>query len=375
MAQSGMFVDGLTYAAISRNLAQGIGTFWAPSYTTTLYPQFFDHPPLGFGLQVVAFAIFGDHLLVERAYSLAMGGVTAMLMMAIWRKHGWGAGARLAARSVLVAPGGRDLVDRQQHAREHPGGLHDAGGVRVRPRVAHGDPDIAVGVARRVVDRRRRPYEGPRGPVSARSTAGACSGDATPGARCLASRVGHVCELRPRLGGRGDGGDREERALDVLAAAGCRIPRRSPGTRAGGSVGARARAFRRSRLADGWSGCARARVVPYEAPNPWSWSRPARLDVVLLRNSARRLGSDCDQPENHGCLPGALHPVLCPCIRQPDAHTAGTSPPRPGVDAVACRRCAWRGAAGRLPRHAPCLGSARAARRRGGLPSIGLWRP
>lgn len=46
-----MFVDGVTYAAIARNLAQGNGSFWSPFYTATLYPQFFEHPPLGFALQ------------------------------------------------------------------------------------------------------------------------------------------------------------------------------------------------------------------------------------------------------------------------------------------------------------------------------------
>jgi 4-amino-4-deoxy-L-arabinose transferase-like glycosyltransferase len=85
MAQTGMFVDGVVYASVARNLASGIGTFWAPSYTTTLYPEFFEHPPLVFGLQGAAFAVFGDHIAVERAYSLAIGCLTAVLMMLIWR--------------------------------------------------------------------------------------------------------------------------------------------------------------------------------------------------------------------------------------------------------------------------------------------------
>ena len=33
----GMFVDGVTYASIARNLAEGHGSFWSPSYTATLY--------------------------------------------------------------------------------------------------------------------------------------------------------------------------------------------------------------------------------------------------------------------------------------------------------------------------------------------------
>ena len=85
MAQSGMFLDGLTYASISRNLAQGIGSFWVPSYTSTLYPQFYEHPPLGFALQALGFRFFGDYLFVERAYSFLAGALIGFLIIEIWR--------------------------------------------------------------------------------------------------------------------------------------------------------------------------------------------------------------------------------------------------------------------------------------------------
>lgn len=92
--QPGMFSDGLLYACISRNLAQGIGSFWIPSYTSTDYPVFLEHPPLAFGLQAAAF-FFGDHLFVERGYALVMGAGTGLLVMMIWRStvggksHDW----------------------------------------------------------------------------------------------------------------------------------------------------------------------------------------------------------------------------------------------------------------------------------------------
>lgn len=85
-AQPGMFVDGVTYASIARNLAAGVGSFWAPSYTATVYPVFREHPPLGFALEAAAFAAFGDHLAVERACSILFGAATALLMMRLWRK-------------------------------------------------------------------------------------------------------------------------------------------------------------------------------------------------------------------------------------------------------------------------------------------------
>jgi len=86
LAHRGMFVDGVTYASIARNLAEGRGSFWSPSYTATLYPQFHEHPPLGFWLQSLWFRVFGDHLFVERLYAVAVALGTAGLIAAIWRR-------------------------------------------------------------------------------------------------------------------------------------------------------------------------------------------------------------------------------------------------------------------------------------------------
>jgi 4-amino-4-deoxy-L-arabinose transferase-like glycosyltransferase len=86
LAQRGMFVDGLTYASIARNLSEGRGSFWTPSYTATIYPQFHEHPPFGFWLQSVWFRVLGDHLWVERGYSLAAALGTALLIAWIWRR-------------------------------------------------------------------------------------------------------------------------------------------------------------------------------------------------------------------------------------------------------------------------------------------------
>jgi 4-amino-4-deoxy-L-arabinose transferase-like glycosyltransferase len=56
----GMFRDGLTYSSIARNMAEGVGAFWSPYYTATLYPQFYEHPPFAFWLQSLAFRVFGE---------------------------------------------------------------------------------------------------------------------------------------------------------------------------------------------------------------------------------------------------------------------------------------------------------------------------
>ena len=61
LISEGMFIDGVTYASISKNLANGLGDFWHLHYTQTLYNQFFEHPPLAFGMQASFFKLFGEN--------------------------------------------------------------------------------------------------------------------------------------------------------------------------------------------------------------------------------------------------------------------------------------------------------------------------
>ncbi len=82
----GMFVDGVTYAGISRNMAEGQGTLWNPHYTQTLYPEFRQHPPLALGMEALAFKALGDHWWVEKAYSVLMFLLSGLLIALIWRR-------------------------------------------------------------------------------------------------------------------------------------------------------------------------------------------------------------------------------------------------------------------------------------------------
>jgi 4-amino-4-deoxy-L-arabinose transferase-like glycosyltransferase len=86
MAQRGMFGDGLLYATIARNLSIGSGSFWAPRYTETAWAGFYEHPPLGLALQAAAFWLLGDHLIVERVFSLIVFGLHALVIATIWRR-------------------------------------------------------------------------------------------------------------------------------------------------------------------------------------------------------------------------------------------------------------------------------------------------
>ena len=82
----GMFFDGVTYASISRNMAEGQGTFWNPHYTQTLYPEFRQHPPLALGREALVFKAFGDHWWVEKAYSVLMFLLSGLFIALIWKR-------------------------------------------------------------------------------------------------------------------------------------------------------------------------------------------------------------------------------------------------------------------------------------------------
>jgi 4-amino-4-deoxy-L-arabinose transferase-like glycosyltransferase len=101
MFDRGMFLDGITYAALARNLAEGRGSLWHPHYTETVYPDFHEQPTLGIGLQAIAFRVFGDHLFVERLYSFVVAVLTFALMMWTWHASRHLAGDRIGS---WVAP-------------------------------------------------------------------------------------------------------------------------------------------------------------------------------------------------------------------------------------------------------------------------------
>lgn len=86
LLKDGMFMDGLLYASISKNLSEGIGSFWLPHFSKTLYPFFEQQPPLGFGIQSVFFTLLGQTIFVERFYSFLTALITAYLIILLWRQ-------------------------------------------------------------------------------------------------------------------------------------------------------------------------------------------------------------------------------------------------------------------------------------------------
>jgi 4-amino-4-deoxy-L-arabinose transferase-like glycosyltransferase len=87
-----LFVDGLAYAAISRNMAMGYGSFWEPYFADSFWlsfnelcPFFCDQPPLMFGIQSLLFRLMGDTIAVENIYNLITLIASALLISVIWK--------------------------------------------------------------------------------------------------------------------------------------------------------------------------------------------------------------------------------------------------------------------------------------------------
>ena len=88
MFSDGMFMDGLLYSAISKNLSQGIGTFWNLHLSNTLFNSFHEHPPLAFGLQSIFYDIFGYSKIIDKLYSLVTFIIVGFIIIKIWKAIG-----------------------------------------------------------------------------------------------------------------------------------------------------------------------------------------------------------------------------------------------------------------------------------------------
>ena len=85
MLSDGMFMDGVVYASIARNMAENYGSFWQPYYTATVFPIFYEHPPLGFWLQSWAYRLCGDSVYVEAWWGCCVGTLSLLVLAGIWR--------------------------------------------------------------------------------------------------------------------------------------------------------------------------------------------------------------------------------------------------------------------------------------------------
>lgn len=87
---TGMFGDGLLYASLARNLAEGRGSVWAPFFSTGYFVPFasgnpyFENPPLMIWTQAAFFKIVGDFWWTEKLYSLLLFLLNAWLIVRLW---------------------------------------------------------------------------------------------------------------------------------------------------------------------------------------------------------------------------------------------------------------------------------------------------
>ena len=81
-----MYTDGVAYAGLAKNLANGIGSFWTPSLSRVHLTEFHSHPPLVFWLQSLFFRVFGAGIATERIYAVTVFLLSAGMMVLLWRE-------------------------------------------------------------------------------------------------------------------------------------------------------------------------------------------------------------------------------------------------------------------------------------------------
>ncbi len=81
----GIFLDGLVYAVISRNLGLDLCTFWQLKVHDAA-PYFCSHPPLVFWIESFFYRILGDWFWIEKLYSFLTLICVFVLLKQIWIK-------------------------------------------------------------------------------------------------------------------------------------------------------------------------------------------------------------------------------------------------------------------------------------------------
>ncbi|HLG04135.1 MAG TPA: hypothetical protein VI731_11105 [Bacteroidia bacterium] len=83
--RDGMFADGILYAAVSKNLSEGLGTFWHPHFSELADTHFHEQPPLVFFLQSLFFRVF-EGIYPERVFDLVFVFLNGWLIVRLWRR-------------------------------------------------------------------------------------------------------------------------------------------------------------------------------------------------------------------------------------------------------------------------------------------------
>ena len=89
LVQQGMFMDGIQYACVSKNLAEGYGSFWFP-FLSPFWCQngafhFFEHPPLFYWFESRFFLIPGASLFAEQLFCAFLWVLNAWFIHRFWK--------------------------------------------------------------------------------------------------------------------------------------------------------------------------------------------------------------------------------------------------------------------------------------------------
>jgi hypothetical protein len=135
--QEGMFMDGQIYAAVAQNLADGLGSFWAPVYQPSFPLPYSEQLPMFTGMESLYFRLLGGSLWTERVFMAVAwiataaglyvlqikwwperGRDSAIWMVAVWSSAplvGWGMGNHV--QEMWMAPFAVWAVVAMSHSR------------------------------------------------------------------------------------------------------------------------------------------------------------------------------------------------------------------------------------------------------------------
>jgi hypothetical protein len=92
IVQKGMFGDGLLYAAIARNLAEGKGSWWTPYFSSSYWLEnipeyYYENPPLMLWIQSLYFKVVGDFWWTEKSFGVILFVVNVLMLRWVWKTY------------------------------------------------------------------------------------------------------------------------------------------------------------------------------------------------------------------------------------------------------------------------------------------------
>jgi 4-amino-4-deoxy-L-arabinose transferase-like glycosyltransferase len=86
LLELGKHGDGVEYASVARNMAEGHGSLWKPNFSDTFGKLYREHPPLIYWIQAQLFKLFGDGPYFEGLYGLAVGLIIFACTALFWKR-------------------------------------------------------------------------------------------------------------------------------------------------------------------------------------------------------------------------------------------------------------------------------------------------